>query len=192
MNFEDLNPPYIELPPHQFWHRIQRAKARSGSVRTRGFILPPTGTLSGRFDLKHEATAYLGDSEPTALYESLFRREALSCHLDRLKERTMTTFKTKAGLRLVDLRGLEERFPVFQSLRYESTQAFAAACRKMGAHGILYASAQHASHGCVCLFEAGIARMVRTASLPLVELGGSRLLHSVVLAARGSEVPIIQ
>jgi len=192
MNFDDLNPPYIELPPHQNWHRIQRIKARSDSVRTRGFVLPPAGTLSGRFDLGHEATAYLADGELTALYESLFRREVRSCHLDRLKERALVSFRTKAGLRLVDLRGLEERFPVLQSLRYDSTQAFAAACRKMGAHGILYASAQHASHACVCLFPEGAARMVRMATMPLVEPATGRLLRSVVLATRGSEVPIVQ
>jgi hypothetical protein len=192
MNLEDLNPPFIELPEHQVWHRIQRAKALSSSVRTRGFILAPAGTLSGRFDLAEEVTAYLADSELTALYESLFRREARSCHLDRLAERTLAAFTTKARLRLVDLRGLEERYPVLQSLRYESTQAFAASCRRANAHGILYSSAQHSHHGCVCLFEEGIARMARTTSVALVQVGTGRLHRSVVMAAHGSQLPIIQ
>ena len=192
MNLSDLNPPFIELPEHQVWHRIQRARARFDSVRVRGFLMGPAGTLSGRFDLEDEATAYLSDSELTALYESLFRREARSCHLDRLKERTLTSFRTTSRLRLVDLRGLEERFPVLQSLRYESTQAFAADCRRSNAHGVLYASAQHPFHGCVCLFKEGIARMAKTTSAPLVQAGTERLHRSVVLAARGSQVPIIQ
>lgn len=191
MNLNDLNPPLIELPEHQVWHRIQRKRARSDSVRVRGFILAPAGTLSGRFDLKDEAAAYLADGELTALYESVFRREARSCSLDRLKERMLTSFRTISRLRLVDLRGLEERFPVLQSLRYESTQAFAADCRQSDAHGILYASAQHPNHGCVCLFEAGIARMVRTASNPLVQPGTGRLHRSVALAARGSQMPVV-
>lgn len=192
MNLTDLNPPFIELPKDQVWHRIQRARARSDSLRVRGLIMAPGGTLSGRFDLEDEATAYLADSELTALYESLFRREARSCHFDRLKERNLTSFRTVAGLRLVDLRGLEERYPVLQSLRYESTQAFAVDCRRSAAHGVLYASAQHPFHGCVCLFKEGIARMAKISSIPLVQPGTERLHRSVVLAAHGSQVPIIQ
>lgn len=68
MNFDDLNPPYIEIPPHYLWYRIQRVKARSDSVRTRGFVLAPAGSLAGRFDLADEPTAYLADTEVTALY----------------------------------------------------------------------------------------------------------------------------
>ena len=135
MNFDDLNPPYIELPSHYVWYRIQRLKARFDSVRTRGFVLAPPGPLSGRFALFNEPTAYLADTERTALYEPLFRREVRSCHLDQIKARALVTFRTKDRLRLVDLRGLEERYPVLQSLRYETTQAFAASCRQSGAHG---------------------------------------------------------
>lgn len=74
MNLSDLNPPFIELPDHQVWHRIQRVSARRDSVRSRGLILPPVGAMSGRFDLHDEATAYLADSELTALYEVTFGR----------------------------------------------------------------------------------------------------------------------
>ena len=192
MNFDDLNPPYIEIPPHYLWYRIQRVKARSDSVRTRGFVLAPAGSLAGRFDLADEPTAYLADTEVTALYESLFRRETLDCTLDQIKMRALVTFRTKAQLRLVDVRGAEERFPVLQSLRYESTQAFAKACREDGAHGVIYASAQHSTHACICLFPEGIKRMSRIAGIPLVENGTERLHRSVVIAARGSEVPIIR
>ncbi|MEJ8816219.1 RES family NAD+ phosphorylase [Variovorax ureilyticus] len=191
MNLNDLNPPLVELPPNLTWYRIQRTRALRGSVRLRGFVLPPKGVMAGRFDLSDEATAYLADSELTALYESEFRREATSCHIERLRKRSLTSFSATATLRLVDLRGLEEQFPVLQSLRYEATQAFAADCRSAGAHGVLYASAQHSYHACVCLFEAGIDRMKRIAQVDLVLPGTGRLHQSVVLAARGSAVPLI-
>lgn len=191
MNLSDLNPPFIELPDQQLWHRIQRVSARRDSVRSRGFILPPVGAISGRFDLQDEATAYLADSELTALYEVLFRRDARSCALERLRERTLISFRTKPGIRLVDVRGSEERFPVLQSQRYDSTRAFAADCRKSGAHGVLYASAQHPYHGCICLFPEGWARMAKVASTPLVKPGSDRLHRSVVLAAHGAQVPVV-
>lgn len=129
MNFKELNPPIIELPAHQIWRRIQRKPARSDSVRLNGFVLAPPGGLAGRFDLADEPTAYLGDSPETALYESLFRREVRSCHWDRLQQRVLSSFETLHRLRLVDLRGLEERYPVLQSLRCDSTQSFALDCR---------------------------------------------------------------
>ena len=113
--------------------------------------------------------AYLADSAETALYETSFRREAGNCAWQRLVDRSLVAFETRAGLRLVVLRGFEERFPVLQSERYESTRSFALASRSAGHHGILYASAQHASHSCICLFEAGLALMKKVHSLPLVK-----------------------
>lgn len=100
------------------------------SVRLKGFVLAPAGGLAGRFDLTGEVTAYLADSELTALYESLFRREARNCHWDRLGERALTSFETVESVRLVDLSGIEEQFPVLQSLRYKSTQGFTASCTR--------------------------------------------------------------
>ena len=129
MNLTDLNPPFIELPERQTWHRIQRSSWRKDSVRTRGFILPPFGVPTGRFDLSDEPTAYLADSELTSCYEALFRRDTRSYTLDQLRQRSLVAFRTAAGMRLVDLRGLEENYPVLQSLRYETTQAFAADAR---------------------------------------------------------------
>lgn len=192
MNFKNLNPPITELPAHQNWHRVQRKTARRDSVRINGFLLAPSGGLAGRFDLASEPTAYLGDSPETALYESLFRREVRSCHWDRLQLRTLVSFETLQRLRLVDLRGLEERYPVLQSLRYESTQSFAQDCRRQDLHGILYASAQHPYHGCLCLFKSGIEKMKRTSSTPLVKPGTEQLHKAVMVAARGSQVPIVR
>lgn len=185
-------PPIIEIPDHQTWHRVQRTTARRGSVRLKGYVLAPTGGLTGRFDLTGEPTAYLADSPETALYESVFRREVRSCHWDRLLERTLVTFETRTSMRLADVRGLEERYPVLQSMRYETSQKFAQDCRRQGLHGILYASAQHPHHSCVCLFKAGIVQTRKVTGFALVEPGTGNLLRSAVNAARGSQVPIVR
>ncbi|MGK6309790.1 RES family NAD+ phosphorylase [Variovorax sp. DT-64] len=190
MNFIELNPPVIELPETQTWHRVQRTKPISRSVRLNGHMLPPTGLLTGRFDLPDEATSYLADSEETALYEAIFRREVHSYPLQRLKERSLATFETTARLRVAGIRGLEEQHPVLQSARYVITREFALDCRNRGLDGILYASAQHANHGCVCLFESGIRKLKRTAATPLVKPNTQQLHRAVVRAAQGSRVPI--
>ena len=96
-----------------------------------------------------------------------------------------------APIRLADLRGLEERYPVLQSMRYETSQEFALACRQQGLHGVLYASAQHPSHSCVCLFQAGIERTKKLDAAALVQPGTGLLHKAIVLAARGSQVPIL-
>ena len=191
MNLTDLNPPFIELPDRQTWHRIQRTSWRKDSVRTRGFILPPFGVPTGRFDLSDEPTAYLADSELTSCYEALFRRDTRSYTLDQLRQRSLVAFRTAAGMRLVDLRGLEENYPVLQSLRYETTQAFAADARKADAHGVMYASAQHPYHACICLFERGVASMTKVSSTPLVQPGSDRIHLSVLRSALGSQVAIV-
>jgi hypothetical protein len=185
-------PPILEIPAHQVWHRVQRKAAHKDSVRHKGYVLAPPGGLAGRFDLADEATAYLADSPETALYESLFRREVRSCHFNRIEQRALLTVETHAPLRLVDLRGLEAHYPVLQSMRYETSQAFAAACRQQGIQGVLYASAQHATHSCVCLFGAGIDRTKKVATVDLVQAGTGLLHKTVVLAARGSQVPILR
>ncbi len=192
MNFKDLDPPIIEIPAHQTWHRVQRTSSRRDSVRFKGYVLAPLGGLAGRFDLADEPTAYLADSSETALYESLFRREVRSCQWDRLTQRSLVSFDGRASLRLADLRGLEERYPVLQSMRYETSQKFAQECRQQELHGILYASAQHAHHSCVCLFKAGMELTKKLASFALVEPDSGNLLKSVANAARGSQVPIVR
>ena len=190
MNFIELNPPVVELPAHQTWHRIQRTKARSGSVRLKGHVLPPTGLLTSRFDLPDEPVSYLADSEDTALYEAVFRREIHSYRWARLEERSLATFTTSERLRVAALRGLEEQHTVLQSTRYEMTRHFAHDCRARDLDGILYASAQHANHACVCLFESGIHKLRRTSTTPLVKADTGQLHQSVVRTAHGSRVPI--
>ena len=192
MNFKELDPPVIEIPKQQKWYRIQLQKIRKDSVKNNGFILPPVGNLDGRFNLACHAVAYLADSPETALYESRFRREARVCTMESLRERSLVVFETVQRLRLVDLRGHEESFPVLHSLRYEHTRNLAEDCFKQQMQGIIYASAQHPYHDCLCLFENGFPAMRKIATTSLVKPQSNRLLKPVIDAAYGSRMPIIE
>jgi hypothetical protein len=108
MKIKDLLPPILELAPGQTFHRVQLTRARKTSVRINGLLLAPTGLQTGRFCLPSEATAYLADSEHTALYESIFRRDVHSRSLNELACKSLVTFTTKGRLRLADVRALAE------------------------------------------------------------------------------------
>ena len=88
-------------------------------------LLAPIGMKSGRFCLPSEATACLVDSEHTALYESIFRRDVHSRSLDELARKSLVTFASKGRLRLADVWALAEPYPVLQAQRIAITQAFA-------------------------------------------------------------------
>jgi hypothetical protein len=191
MNLKELNPPLTELPAGQTFFRVQLLRARPGSVKLNGLLLPPAGVLSGRFCLPDQVTAYLADSADTALFESQFRRDAVSRSLADLRKRALLQFTSTQPLRLVDLRPLAEPYPLLQSLRIAQTQALARDCFKAGHHGLVYASAQHPQHVCICLFPGGIATLRRSQQLPLVKPGTLQLLSAVVEAARRSGVPLL-
>jgi hypothetical protein len=191
MKFKDLHPPILELAPGQTFHRVQLTRARKTSVRINGLLLAPTGLQSGRFCLTSEATAYLADSEHTALYESIFRRDVHCRSLDELARKSLVTFITKGPLRLADVRALAEPYPVLQAQRIAITQAFAQECRGQQLDGIVYASAQHPQHACIALFATGMAQMKKVGSLPLVKPGTRQVLTCVTDAARRSGVPLM-
>lgn len=180
-----------EIPAGDVFYRIQLTKPRKNSVRKNRLLLAPAGLQSGRFCLKNSITAYIADSPETALYEAVFRRdEKASIPLESLRPKSLATFAIKKSLRLVDLRGLEEKYPVLQSQRIQFTQAFAEECFAAGYDGILYASAQHPYHECICLFEAGIKKMKLVEALPLVKPGADTLIKSVIDAAYYSGLSI--
>ena len=77
MKFKDLNPAVIELPASYLFHRVQLIRPRANSLQMNGLSMPPVGLLHGRFCLPKEPVAYLADSQETALYESLLRRETV-------------------------------------------------------------------------------------------------------------------
>ena len=111
--------------------------------------------------------------------------------LGDLRKRTLLQFTTAGPLRLVDLRPLAEPYPLLLSLRIEQTQALARDCFKAGHHGLIYASAQHLQHACVCLFPSGIPLLKRQQQWPLVKPGTRQMLHAVVDAVRRSGVPLL-
>lgn len=161
MKLKELHPPLTELPSGQAFFRVQLLRARPGSVRLQGLLLPPAGVLAGRFCLPDQVSAYLADSADTALFESLFRRDVVSMTLAELRKRALVQVTTTRSLRLVDLRPLAEPYPLLQSLRIAQTQALGHECFKAGHHGLIYGSAQHPHHACVCVLPAGIAALKR-------------------------------
>lgn len=146
--------------------------------------------MHGRFCLPNEPVAYLADSQETALYESLLRRETVSRSLSELRRKCLVEFVTTGPLRLADLRGLAEPYPVLQSLRVVQTQELAADCRAMALDGVLYASAQHPQHTCMALFRSGITRLSKRSSQRLVKTGTNRLLQVLQTALWRSGVPL--
>jgi hypothetical protein len=191
MKFKDFKPSLIQLPAGQNFYRVQLTRARKTSVRINGLLLSPTGLKTGRFCLDTEPTAYMADSEHTALYESMFRRDIQSRSLSDLAKRSLAKFSNKAPLRLADLRSLAATYPVLQAQRFSSTQAFAKECRQHDLDGIIYESAQHPHHTCVAVFESGIAKLKKVSSLPLVKPNSRQLLRCVTEAARRSAVPLM-
>lgn len=190
MKFRDLNPPVVELPYPCILHRVQLIRPRANSLRMNGLSMPPIGLMHGRFCLPNEPVAYLADSPETALYESLLRRETVSRALSELRRRCLTEFVTTDALRLADLRGLAEPYPVLQSLRTTQTQEFAVECRAMALDGVAYASAQHPQHFCVALFNSGIGRLSKRGSRRLVKTGTNRLLQVLQTSIWRSGVPL--
>lgn len=191
MLIDELDPPYLEIARGSIWHRIQLTRARSTSVRINGLNLPPAALAANRFDTPGFSTAYLADSDLTALYETCFRREAMSCPLDYLVKRSLTSFEVIHRLRLVDLSLLAEGYPVLQSQRYVETQALAAKWHRTGLDGIIYSSAQHPGHLGICLFQSALAHVRRRSAVPLVDSTGSRIHQRVVEASSRAVVPIV-
>ena len=190
MKFKDIQPLVIELPAPRVFQRVQLIRPRAHSVRMNGLSLPPVGLMQGRFCLSSEPVAYLADSPQTALYESLLRRETVSRTLSELRRRCLVEFVTSGPLRLADVRGLAEPYPVLQSLRVSQTQELAAECRAMALDGVVYASAQHPQHACLALFTSGIVRLSKRSSRRLVKPGTNRLLQVLQTALWSSGVPL--
>lgn len=195
INLALSNVPIVEIPAHQIWYRVQLKKPKLKSIRFKDYVLAPlpevTQGLNSRFDLAEESVAYLADSPETALYEALFRRNLTMCHWDRIALRELLTFETQKPIRVAYLRGQEEQYPVLQSMRYESSQELAKSYREKGLDGLLYASAQHPYHGCICLFKSGMEKTKKLESYPLVESKTKAFHKAVITAQRGSQVPII-
>ena len=132
--------------------------------------LPPRGLLMNRFDLVDD-DAYFAETDATAVYETLARREATM--LSRSGEvalRELLTVRTGAGMTLQDLRTYAPSWPVLQSLRYSITQTLAASFRAAGSDGVVYRSAQQHGADCYVLFGAGLLSTLQLVSqVPLYQ-----------------------
>ena len=180
----------LEIPPGAQYWRIQLLKRRRSSTGRNGLKVAPPGR-TGRFSLAEVPCAYLADSPLTSLYESRFRRESRSCSLRALAAREMVAVETKHPLRLAALRGAEETYTFLHSASYELSQRLADDFRAAGLDGVLYGSAQHPGHACLCVFEPAFASLSCVAAAPLVHRESGALLEVVATAAERSGVPIV-
>lgn len=192
MKLADLEyAPSFDLPAPTVLFRIQRTRARRGSMRVGRILLPPSHLLSGRFDVAGVPVGYFAEAPDTAVYESLCRREATGVSMQAAAMRTLLCVQTTQPLALLDLRMHASSWPVLQSLRLSHTQELAAEARAQGFAGIVYCSAQQHNMHCYAIFGDALAGLRAVWSERLTE-PGTENLHAVLAAAiRGSQVPLV-
>lgn len=179
------------LPSPSILHRVQRLRSRRGSVAVGPLRVPPRGLLLNRFDLPDDEVAYFADSNDTAVYETLARREATSLSLSAMATRTLLTLQTTEASHLLDLRFHAGAWPVLQSLRYSETQELAREARDHGYDGLIYRSAQQHGSDCVVLFGAAAMRRVKAITrMPLAHKSGA-LHRAAAEAIRGAKIPLV-
>ena len=192
MNLSDLNTAHeTTLPAASTIWRIQRSRARSGSVAIGAIRLPPTGLMLGRFDLVTEPVGYFAETAETAIHETLTRRETTGLPFKGIAARAILCVQTKANLRLLDLRPHTTQWPVLQALRYAATQGLADTARKAGFDGLVYHSAQQYDRDCYALFGNALSKTKLVYRHPLVEPGTGNLHRALVTAVTGSMVPVL-
>ncbi|MFG6465344.1 RES family NAD+ phosphorylase [Roseateles sp. BYS87W] len=192
MKLADLEfTPSFDLPAPAVLYRIQRIRARRGSMRVGRVLLPPADLLGGRFDIAGVAVGYFAEAPETAVYESLCRREATSVSLRTASLRTLLCLRTTQILNLLDLRMHASSWPVLQSLRLRHTQELAADAHAHGFAGIVYCSAQQHNMHCYALFGDPLNSLRAVWSEHLTEPGTGNL-HTVLAGAiKGSQVPLV-
>lgn len=191
MKLSDLEyVPSFDLLAPQALYRVQRRRARAGSVKIGRLLLPPADLVSGRFDVKGVHVAYFGEKPETALFEALCRREATALSMKEIDMRTLLCVQTTRLLKLLDLRLHAQSWPVLQSLRFHHTQGLAREAYDQGFAGIVYRSAQQYGMDCYALFGES-SRSLRTLWLePLTEQGTGNLHISLAAALVGSQVTL--
>lgn len=192
MKLADLEfTPSFDLPAPAVLYRIQRTRARRGSIRAGRVLLPPADLLGGRFDVAGIAVGYFAEAPETAVYESLCRREATSVSLQAASLRTLLCFQTTQRLNLLDLRMHASSWPVLQSLRLGHTQELAADAFAHGFSGIVYCSAQQHNMHCYALFEEPLNSIRALWAERLTEAGTGNLHAVLASAIKGSQVPLV-
>lgn len=179
------------LPRLQSMYRLQRIRRSATTVCIGALRLPPTGLLTGRFDLPDMPVGYFGESPQTAAYETVARREAEGLSLADLRQRSLLWVQLTQPVRLLDLRPHATSWPVLMSLRLSQTQELALDVRAGGFDGVIYRSAQHYGHDCYVLFgEAVLAGLRRIESRSLIDARSGALHRLVADVARGSQLPL--
>ena len=174
----------------QSFYRVQRARATRATVKLGPLKLPPAGVMSGRFDLAAHATAYLGESPETALYEAVFRREATMVSLAMLAQRELLAVQLVHEIQLGDLRPHALTSPVLQSLRHSETQQLALEAHAAGFVGLIYRSAQQFGQDCIVLFDPHAATAKLLWRAPLIN-SACAVNRWVAVVARGSRIPLV-
>lgn len=171
-------------------YRMQRTRKGPTTVCIGSLRLPPTGGLTGRFDLPATPVGYFAESPQTSAYETIARREATGLSVADLHQRSLLWVQLTAAVRLLDLRPHAASWPVLMSLRLSQTQQLAADAQAQGFEGVIYRSAQHHGHDCYALFGDALQLLRRIESQPLVD-GRSGALHRLIAdVARGSQLPV--
>ncbi|MEY4754576.1 MAG: hypothetical protein RJA44_2251 [Pseudomonadota bacterium] len=178
------------LPRLHSIYRLQRTRRSPSTVSIGPLRLPPTGLLTGRFDLPDVPVGYFGESPQTAAYETVARREAERLSIADLRQRSLLWVQLTQPVRLLDLRPHAASWPVLMSLRLAQMQELALDARRQGFDGVLYRSAQHYGHDCCALFGAALEVVRRVESQPLVEARTGALHRLVADVQRGSRLPL--
>lgn len=192
MKLADLEfAPRFDLPAPSVLFRIQRIRARRGSLRVGRILLPPTHLLSGRFDIAGVPVGYFAEAPDTAAYESLCRREAAAVSIKLAALRTLLCVQTGRPMTLLDLRMHASSWPVLQSLRLTHTQELAADAYAQGFAGIVYRSAQQPNMDCCAIFGDALTGLRAVWSERLIEAGTGNLHGMLASAIKGSQVPLV-
>jgi hypothetical protein len=181
----------FDLPAPTVLFRIQRARARRGSLRVGRILLPPSHLLSGRFDVEGIRVGYFAEAPETAVYESLCRREATAVSMQAAAVRTLLCVKTTEPLVLLDLRMHASNWPVLQSLRLGHTQELATEAYAQGFDGIVYCSAQQPNMDSYAIFGDALAGLRAVWSQRLTEPRTGNLHAALVSAVEGAQVPLV-
>lgn len=192
MRLDELNASLFELPRLSQLYRVQRLRARPGSVAIGPLRLPPVGLMVGRFDLVEAPVAYLATSPDTAIFETWARREARIAPFDALTRSGLLEVATLSGLTLLDLRHETNAYPVLQSIRWHETQELAAEAHARGLQGLIYSSAQQLGGSCVALFDLQPRSLKLIEKLPLVDPTGKQLLRVAAHALDRAKIPVVR
>lgn len=191
MKLTDLEyaPTFDLLAPSALF-RIQRSRARPGTVRIGRLLLPPSTLLNGRFDVSGVPVGYFAEAPDTAAYEALARRETTSLSVQTIAARSLLCVQASRTLTLLDLRMHASSWPVLQSLRLAHTQELAADAHAQGFAGVVYCSAQQNNMASYAIFGKALASLKAAWSEGLVEPGTGNLHAVIASALKGSQVPL--